>query len=108
MQKGSPLLPTAASLKGKRVGVQQGTIQETYAKTYWAPKGVTVVPYPVQDLIYQDMMSGRLDATLQDAIMVDGAFLKQPKGKTSVLLVAMWLMQNTRCRRSVYAKKMRI
>ncbi|MBN6519224.1 ABC transporter substrate-binding protein [Acinetobacter pittii] len=80
-KKGSPLLPTAASLKGKRVGVQQGTIQETYAKTYWAPKGVTVVPYPVQDLIYQDMMSGRLDATLQDAIMVDGAFLKQAKGK---------------------------
>ena len=36
--KGSPLLPTPTSLKGKRVGVQQGTIQETYAKTYWAPK----------------------------------------------------------------------
>ncbi|EMC9750640.1 transporter substrate-binding domain-containing protein, partial [Acinetobacter baumannii] len=80
-KKGSPLLPTPTSLKGKRVGVQQGTIQETYAKTYWAPKGVSVVPYPTQDLIYQDMMSGRLDATLQDAIMVDGAFLKQPKGK---------------------------
>lgn len=40
---------------------------------------MSVVPYPTQDLIYQDMMSGRLDATLQDAIMVDGAFLKQPK-----------------------------
>ncbi len=78
------MLPTPTSLKGKRVGVQQGTIQETYAKTYWAPKGVSVVPYPTQDLIYQDMMSGRLDATLQDAIMVDGAFLKQPKGKTSL------------------------
>ncbi|WP_155517950.1 ABC transporter substrate-binding protein, partial [Acinetobacter pittii] len=63
-KKGSPLLPTPTSLKGKRVGVQQGTIQETYAKTYWAPKGVSVVPYPTQDLIYQDMMSGRLDATL--------------------------------------------
>ena len=92
LQKGSPLLPTPTSLKGKRVGVQQGTIQETYAKTYWAPKGVSVVPYPTQDLIYQDMMSGRLDATLQDAIMVDGAFLKQPKGKTSLLPAAMWLM----------------
>ncbi len=32
--------------------------------------------YPTQDLIYQDMMSGRLDTTLQVAIMVDGAFLK--------------------------------
>lgn len=45
---------------------------------------MSVVPYPTQDLIYQDMMSGRLDATLQDAIMVDGAFLKQPKAKTSL------------------------
>ncbi len=41
-KKGSPLLPTPASLKGKRVGVQQGTIQEGYAKAYWAPKGVNV------------------------------------------------------------------
>ncbi len=38
------------------------------------------------------MMSGRLDATLQDAIMVDGAFLKQPKGKNFSLPAAMWLM----------------
>lgn len=80
-RKGAPLLPTAASLKGKRVGVQQGTIQESYAKAYWATKGVNVVPYPNQDVLYQDMASGRLDATLQDAIMVDSAFLKTPKGK---------------------------
>ncbi|KAK0351684.1 hypothetical protein LTR94_023987 [Friedmanniomyces endolithicus] len=80
-KKGSPLLPTPASLKGKRVGVQQGTIQEGYAKAYWAPKGVNVVPYPNQDVLYQDMVSGRLDATLQDAIMVDAGFLKSAKGK---------------------------
>jgi ABC-type amino acid transport substrate-binding protein len=29
---GSPLLPTAESLKGKSIGVEQGTTQETYAK----------------------------------------------------------------------------
>ncbi len=57
-KKGSPLLPTPASLKGKRVGVQQGTIQEGYAKAYWAPKGVNVVPYPNQDVLYQDMVFG--------------------------------------------------
>lgn len=78
---GSPLLPNPMSLKGKRVGVQQGTMQESYAKTYWASKGVTVVPYPSQDILYQDMISGRLDASLQDAIMVDAGFLKSPKGK---------------------------
>lgn len=30
-KKGSNILPTAESLKGKNVGVEQGTIQETYA-----------------------------------------------------------------------------
>lgn len=80
-KKGSPLRPTATSLKGKRVGVQQGTMQEKYAKTYWAAQGVKVVPYPNQDVLYQDMVSGRLDASLQDAIMVDAGFLKSAKGK---------------------------
>ena len=48
---GSGILPTADSLKGKSVGVEQGTIQETYAKTYWAPKGVNVVSYQNQDQV---------------------------------------------------------
>ncbi|MFT4021233.1 MAG: ABC transporter substrate-binding protein [Acinetobacter sp.] len=80
-KKGSPLLPTVASLRGKRVGVQQGTMQESYAKAYWATKGVNVISYPNQDVLYQDMVSGRLDASLQDAIMVDAGFLKSEKGK---------------------------
>ena len=33
-KKGSPLLPTPTSLKGKRVGVQQGTIQEIKTKVH--------------------------------------------------------------------------
>lgn len=80
-KKGSPLQPTAASLKGKRVGVEQGTTQETYAKMYWEPKGVTVVPYQNQELTLADLMSGRVDATLQDAVQADLGFLKTPKGK---------------------------
>jgi histidine transport system substrate-binding protein len=80
-KKGSPLKPTAESLKGKRVGVEQGTTQETYAKTYWEPKGVTVVPYQNQDLTLADLMSGRVDATLQDAVQADLGFLKTPKGR---------------------------
>ncbi len=79
-KKGSNLQPTAESLKGKSVGVEQGTIQETYAKTYWAPKGVQVVPYQNQDGVYQDLMSGRLDAALQDAVQADLGFLKTPRG----------------------------
>jgi lysine/arginine/ornithine transport system substrate-binding protein len=79
-KKGSTLQPTADSLKGKTVGVEQGTIQETYAKTYWAPKGVTVVPYQNQDLVYQDLLSGRLDAALQDKVQAEIGFLKTPRG----------------------------
>jgi len=80
-KKGANLQPTAESLKGKTVGVEQGTIQETYAKTYWAPKGVNVVPYQNQDLVYTDLISGRLDAALQDAVQADIGFLKTPRGK---------------------------
>ncbi|MFP6561466.1 ABC transporter substrate-binding protein [Paraburkholderia sp. B3] len=79
-KKGTNLLPTADSLKGKSVGVEQGTIQETYAKENWAPKGVNVVPYQNQDQVYADLLSGRLDAALQDEVQADLGFLKTPRG----------------------------
>jgi lysine/arginine/ornithine transport system substrate-binding protein len=79
-KKGSGLMPTAESLAGKSVGVESGTIQETYAKTYWAPKGVKVVPYQNQDQVYADLLSGRIDASLQDAVEADLGFLKTPRG----------------------------
>ncbi|MGE4480906.1 ABC transporter substrate-binding protein [Acidocella sp.] len=79
-KKGSGLTPTVASLKGKTVGVEAGTIQEAYAKTYWQPKGVNVVSYQGQDQVYADLLSGRLDASLQDSVEADYGFLKTPKG----------------------------
>jgi lysine/arginine/ornithine transport system substrate-binding protein len=79
-KKGSGLKPTVESLKGKTVGVEAGTIQETYAKTYWQPNGVTVVSYPGQDQVYADLLSGRLDASLQDSVEADYGFIKTPKG----------------------------
>ena len=79
-KKGANLQPTADSLKGKSVGVEQGTIQETYAKENWAPKGVNVVPYQNQDQVYADLISGRLDAALQDEVQADLGFLKTPRG----------------------------
>ncbi|POR54476.1 amino acid ABC transporter substrate-binding protein (PAAT family) [Paraburkholderia eburnea] len=79
-KKGTSFQPTADSLKGKTVGVEQGTIQETYAKDNWAPKGVNVVPYQNQDQVYADLISGRLDAALQDEVQADLGFLKTPRG----------------------------
>ncbi|WP_144145166.1 ABC transporter substrate-binding protein [Paraburkholderia sp. BCC1884] len=78
---GSPLLPTAASLKGKNVGVEQGSTQEAYAKAWWEPNGVTVVTYQNQDQVYADLAAGRLDAALQDEVQADAGFLKTPRGK---------------------------
>ncbi|WP_233887798.1 ABC transporter substrate-binding protein [Paraburkholderia flagellata] len=78
---GSGIKPTAESLKGKRVGVEQGTIQEAYAKAHWATAGVEVVPYQNQDQVYQDLLAGRVDAALQDAVQADVGFLKTPRGQ---------------------------
>ncbi|MCG5071935.1 ABC transporter substrate-binding protein [Paraburkholderia tagetis] len=77
----SGLTATAASLKGKRVGVLQSSIQETYAKAHWEPEGVNVVPYQDQNQIYADLTAGRLDATLLLAPAGQTGFLSKPDGK---------------------------
>lgn len=78
--RGRDLKPTVASLRGKRVGVAQGSTQETYARTYWAPAGIEVVSYANQELVYNDLRAGRLDATLTDMISASEGFLKTPQG----------------------------
>ncbi|AJK44635.1 transporter substrate-binding domain-containing protein [Burkholderia plantarii] len=76
----SGLLPTPESLAGKRVGVLQGSIQETYANAHWANAGVTVVAYQDQNQVYADLVSGRLDATLVLAPAGQRGFLSRPDG----------------------------
>jgi lysine/arginine/ornithine transport system substrate-binding protein len=78
---GSPLLPNPQSLKGKRIGVEQGTTQEDYAKAKWATAGVEIVSYQNQDQVIADLMSGRLDASFQDSVEANEGFLKKPQGK---------------------------
>jgi lysine/arginine/ornithine transport system substrate-binding protein len=75
------LQPTAESLKGKRIGVQQGTTHETFAKEKLGRQGVDVVSYAKNDQIYADLQSGRLDAGLMDAVEASEGFLKKPAGK---------------------------
>lgn len=79
--KGSALRPTVDSLKGKRIGVAQGTTQEAFTKAYWQPKGVIVVSYQNQELVYPDLLTGRLDASITDAVVADIGFLKTTKGR---------------------------
>lgn len=79
--KGSSIQPTLESLKGKHVGVLQGSTQEAYGNERWRSQGVDVVAYQNQDLIYSDLAAGRLDAALQDEVAASEGFLKQPIGK---------------------------
>ncbi len=80
-KEGANLQATAESLKGKTVGVQQGTIQETFAKQKLAPNGVNVQSYQTQDQVYADLVSGRIDVAMQDMLQAEGGFMKSPQGK---------------------------
>jgi histidine transport system substrate-binding protein len=79
-RKGSNLQPTPESLKGKRIGVEQGSTQEAFIRAYWEPKGVQIFTYQNQDLVYSDLIAGRLDAALQASVQADLGFLKTLKG----------------------------
>ncbi|BDH45066.1 zinc transporter [Salmonella enterica subsp. enterica serovar Choleraesuis] len=81
VEKGSPIQPTVEALKGKRVGVLQGTTQETFGKEHWQPKGIEIVSYQGQDNIYSDLTAGRIDAAFQDEVAASEGFLKTPAGK---------------------------
>lgn len=80
-RKNSGLLPTVESLKGKSVGVQQGTTQEDYAKAHWANAGVNVVTYQDQDQVFMDLSAGRLDGAVQESQTAQQAFLSKDEGK---------------------------
>ncbi|MDX9837786.1 MAG: transporter substrate-binding domain-containing protein [Azoarcus sp.] len=79
-KKGSPLRPELASLKGKRIGVQRGTVADNFAGHFWADHGVDLVRYAKQEEVYLDLGAGRIDATWVDALEADGGFLTKPAG----------------------------
>ena len=81
MKAGSEVDDDFANLKGKRIGVQRSTTTDRFATEVMGAKGVEVIRYTSQNEIYLDMMSGRLEGTLADAIPVDEGFLKTDNGK---------------------------
>lgn len=56
-----------ADLKGKKVGVGQGTVFEQQVKTM---PGIEVKSYPAAPENLQDLAVGRIDAALNDSLMV--------------------------------------
>lgn len=80
-KNGSPLKPSLDALKGKKIGVQRGTVADNYATKYWDGKGVEIVRYAKQDESYLDLASGRMDAAWADYWEAYGGFLAKPEGK---------------------------
>ena len=79
-KKGALTDTTPAGLKGKTIGYEQGTIQEAYAKAVLDKAGVKTQAYQNQDQVYADLVSGRLDASIQDMLQAELGFLKSPQG----------------------------
>jgi arginine/ornithine transport system substrate-binding protein len=73
-----------AGLKGKKIGVQRGTIHETYAAAVF--KQSEIVRYATQDQAFLDLKSGRIDLTLADLVAIDQGFLAKPDGKGFALI----------------------
>ncbi|MCT7085195.1 transporter substrate-binding domain-containing protein, partial [Salmonella enterica subsp. enterica serovar Oranienburg] len=71
----SGLLPTVRSLKGKRVGVLLGSNREAFARAQWAPKGVIVKSFWLNDELARSLVAGDIDATLQGTVEIREALL---------------------------------
>jgi lysine-arginine-ornithine-binding protein len=80
-RKNAGLLPTAESLKGKSVGVVQGSLQESFAKSEWGSKGIEILSYQTQDQVFSDLINGRLDAAFQASVQADIGLLQKPQGQ---------------------------
>ena len=72
MKEGTVVSDSLDELKGKKIGVQRGSIHDRFAKEVLAPKGAVVVPYGSQNEIYLDVEAGRLDGTVADATLLEG------------------------------------
>ncbi|MHC8412926.1 transporter substrate-binding domain-containing protein [Pseudomonas sp. Hz4] len=80
-RKGANLQPQVQSLKGKRLGVLTGTSREAFAKSRWAPAGVTVRSFALNNQLVDSLLAGDIDATLQDSIEITQALLSLPQGQ---------------------------
>jgi len=79
-KKGSGFTTSKAGLKGKTVGVQQGTTHDDFITKVYGDS-VKIKRYKTQDEAYLDAIAGRVDLLLADSIAMDDGFLKTDKGK---------------------------
>ncbi|MCW1245289.1 transporter substrate-binding domain-containing protein [Pseudomonas sp. SAICEU22] len=79
-RKGSGLTEDLKTLVGKTVGYEQGTTEEAYAKAVLNKAGIKTQAYANQDQVYSDLVTGRLDASIQNMLQAEMGFLKSPQG----------------------------
>ncbi|MEO6281424.1 transporter substrate-binding domain-containing protein [Roseateles sp.] len=79
MRSDARLDVSAAGLKGRRIGVERGTIHERFLAEQF--KGSQVLRYATQDQVFLDLKSGRLDATLVDVVIAQFGFLNHSEGR---------------------------
>ena len=76
----SGLEPNKEGLKGKVIGVQSGTIQENYVRDNFGDV-VKIQLYKNQDEANLDLIAGRIDATIAQALVIQEGLLDKPEGK---------------------------
>lgn len=80
-RKTSGLLPNVQSLEGKRVGVLLGSNRATFVLAKWAPRGVVIKCFWLNDDLVRSLVAGEIDATLQGTVEIREALLDKPEGK---------------------------
>jgi len=86
MKAGTQLNDPLVDLKGKKIGVQRASAYDGFATKNLAPAGVEIVRYASQNEVYLDLVAGRLDGSIGDAVNIDDGFLKTDAGKGFALV----------------------
>lgn len=79
-QKGGGVRVSYGGLDGKKVGVQRGTVTDTFLSTEF--EGAEVQRYDTLENAQQDMLSGRLDLLLADQFVQDEFVKANPDYET--------------------------
>lgn len=79
--KTGSLTDDVGALKGKRIGVELGSIQEAYVKSHWEPNGISIVTYQNTEAAFDDLKFGRIDGAVTGAVLAEKAFLNTAQGQ---------------------------
>ena len=79
-RKGAGLVISKDGLKGKKIGVQRATIHDNFLTDNYGD-AVEIVRYGTQDEANLDLVAGRVDLLLADAVALSDGLLKTEKGQ---------------------------